>query len=211
MFTNIINALSGEQTQKGGAKKSGHLPHHRQKRTVAPVEKETIRQHKQEEVQPVIEKEVDQTEIQQVILPVEEHKEAVIHHDEIALDAENRTSHDEAGKLEATRKYEEQQAAIAAEHGTRVEEAVGDSEVVTKEPIIHETVNKHVVEEIQPVIERTIDEVHVNHIRQPIYEHHEAAPIVHEPVRRAPVSIDEFHREHEDHQDHHEDLEEAQA
>lgn len=198
MFHNILNALSGEATTQRG-QRGQRVSHHgadQNRRTAAPVEKETVRHHRQQEVQPVIEREIEQTEIQQVIQPVQERQERVVHHDGTTLDTEEKTVRDEIGLAEAGKMYEEQQAAIKAEHSSHhVEETVGEAEVITKEPIIHETVNRHVIEEVQPVIERTIDEVHINHVEQPIKEHHVAAPIINEPINRAPISADAYHEE----------------
>lgn len=197
MFANIREAF--RSGQEGTEKTNGthgthgtlgthqdhqdHQDRHRQDRQdhLPEVVKEKVVHEEIEEVQPVIEREVEQTEIQQIIVPTEEHEKRVFEHEEHGgLPTETRETRGEFSQDEMDR----QRIAVQPEH---VEENVGGTRVVNQ-PIVKENVKTRVVEEIQPVIERTIEETHVHHVEQPIIEHHVAAPIIREPiVRRPPI------------------------
>ena len=156
--------------------------------------KEKVQTHEVQEVQPVVERTVEQTEVQQVVQPITDHQEKTVHHEDTpALPVETKTSHDEVDDGSAT-KYTEQLADIKPEHTV---ETVGEAEVVTKAPIVHETVEKHVVTEVQPVIERVIDETHVSHVTQPIVEHHIESPDVADVINKPAISIDEYEKSEE--------------
>jgi hypothetical protein len=120
---------------------------------------------------------------------VEDKKENTIHHNETTLPAKVDVTKADSEAEEA--KYKEQQEALPAHE--RVEEVAGDTERVHKAPIVQETVKKHYVQEIQPVIERTVEETHVHHMKAPVTEHHVNAPIVHDTVVAPKVSMSDFH------------------
>jgi hypothetical protein len=166
MFANLKHALAGDRSEK------------------APVVKEDVKHKHVKEVQPVIEKDVHQTEVQQVIQPVVEHHEGETHHTgKTVLPVETRKTADQIDRGEEE-KLQRQRAAI---HSERTEETV-DAGTKVLEPIVHENVKTHVVEEVQPVIEKTVEETHIEHVEQPIKVNHVAAPIVREPVVREPIT-----------------------
>ncbi|KAJ3184883.1 hypothetical protein HDU85_001565 [Gaertneriomyces sp. JEL0708] len=152
----------------------------------APVVQETLREHRAVEVQPIIEREHEQTIVQQVVQPVRDHQAATHHHyaenAAITREVQDELSTDDA------RRY--QQNLQSVHSGRKVENL--EEGVITNAPVIHEKVNTHVIEEVQPVIERTIDETHVVHTTQPIYEHHTASPRVADVRYAKPLTMEEF-------------------
>jgi hypothetical protein len=136
------------------------------------VVQEHTTHHQTEEVTPVIERDVDQAIVHQT---VEQHREH-----------EARTEH--AEKQLGTIEHETRDASehVPAGHlgdvGHESTHSAGAHETVHKEPIIHETVHTHHVEEVQPVIQKDIDETVVTHVTQPVHEHHIASPVVDDHV-----------------------------
>jgi anaerobic ribonucleoside-triphosphate reductase len=155
----------------------------------APIVQENIRQHQKTEVTPVVDRELEQTVVQQVVQPVQDHVKAEAQHHYQQAQGISRETAEELSSEDA-RRYQAQREIVTG--GRTVERF--DQGVVENAPIVKERVNTHVIEEIQPVIERTIDETHVVHTEQPIYEHHTAAPKVAEVRYNAPVSIEEFEK-----------------
>ena len=186
MFSSIVNALSGNEStgQKQVLQGEKDKPLKRK-----PVVREKVKHRHVQEVQPVVNREVQQTEIQQIIQPIEDTREDTIHHDEGTLPEQVQVTKAASEVEEA--KYQEQKEALPAHE--RVEEVVGDTEVIHKEPIVRETVKKRYVQEIQPVIERTVEETHVHHVTAPVTEHHVQAPIIKDTVVAPKVSMSDFH------------------
>ncbi|TPX55987.1 hypothetical protein PhCBS80983_g04891 [Powellomyces hirtus] len=153
-----------------------------------PVVHETINREEREEIQPVIERERIQTEIQQVVQPVLDVVTEAPVVEKVELEHESHKYREKA-KEEDVKKYEQQAEAIKDE--TTVEEV---HEKVYLEPIIHETVKKRVITEIQPVIERVVHQTHVVEETQHINETFVKAPVVHDTQVATPMSIDEFNK-----------------
>lgn len=186
MFQNLMKGLTGNSKSE----KEAHRHHrHASSRKAAPIVKEKVVQHEIEEVQPVVERTVQQAEVNQVIQPVIDHQSTTVHHEESAsLPVETKVSKDESSDA-VLEKYNPNYADVQPEH---IVEKAGDVETIIKEPIVTEKVEKHVVTEVQPVVEREINETHVHHVTKPVEEYHAAAPIVHTAVHKAPISIEEF-------------------
>ena len=87
-------------------------------------------------------------------------------------------------------KYQEQANAVQASF----KEVEGDAQVIVNKPVIEELHKKHIVEEIQPVIERTTHHTHRIHTTQPIEEHVIAAAKVADIQVKAPISMEEFRK-----------------
>jgi hypothetical protein len=141
----------------------------------APVVQETVRRHEVDEVTPMIERDVDRTEIQQVIERDEEYDEQV-HTHERTLPTEVRDTVIHEGEADVQRQI--------ADEERKVEDLGGETHVL--EPIVKENVRVHVVEEIQPIIERTVDETHIVHTTQPIKEHHVLPPVLRDEIVERP-------------------------
>jgi len=152
----------------------------------APILQEHTRNIREEVIQPVVDREIDQTHVQQVMQPIQDNKDETSHHHGIAPGMARYATEDVS--TEDARRYQQNRDLY---EGRQTSENV-DSGATINAPVIREKVNKHVVEEIQPVIDRHIDHHDVHHTVQPIYEHVTAAPIVNDVTQRAPISLEEF-------------------
>jgi len=153
----------------------------------APVVQENLRERQEVHITPIVDREREETIVKQTIQPVVDRVQAeTVHHHTQAEGIARETS--EELSADYAQKYQSQREIVS---GGRTVERINEG-VVENAPVIKERVNTHVIEEIQPVIERTIDETHVVHTAQPIYEHHTAAPIVEDVRTNAPISLSEF-------------------
>lgn len=142
--------------------------------------------HQEIEINPVVDRVVDETEVRQTILPVkDEVNEASAEQRVMATDKRNIT---EAPTDAVKAKYQEQANAVQSSY----KEVEGDAKVTVNAPVIEETRKKHIVEEIQPVIERTTHHTHHIKTTQPIEEHVIAAAKVADIQVKAPISMEEF-------------------
>jgi len=142
--------------------------------------------HEEIEVTPVVDRVVDETEVRQTIVPVrDEVNEATSEERVMATDKRNIT---EAPTDAVKAKYQEQSQAVQASY-TEVE---GEAEVHVAAPVVQEVHKKHIIEEVQPVIERVTHHTHKIHTTQPIQEHVVAAAKVADIKVKAPISMEEF-------------------
>jgi len=147
----------------------------------APVLKETVLIGEREEIQPVVYREREQTEIHEVTQPMFEREVLPTKVEERMLAAEVRAEQ-RASTLEAEKmlkaesdKYHSTKTYAATQHQT-----------IVKPAIVHETVKKNIVEEIQPVIyKETVQPVIIKETK-PIYEKVVEAPKVVTEIR-API------------------------
>jgi hypothetical protein len=178
----IPDALEG----RGGTESYNRLHH-------APVVKETVRDEYQHNVQPVIQEEHDRTDIIKTVQPLKDsqvddtqvhNKQRTDQFREVGMDA--RLAAETEEKLRLHRREVEQQ-------GGRVH--LGDTHEFTENaPQVSHTERRHVVEEVQPVVERDVLRPHVVEEKQNIFVHHKEAPELKE-VRVAPVmSVQEWER-----------------
>jgi len=133
--------------------------------TRAPVIDETIIQEEQEIIQPVIHREVEKTEVRHVIQPVYQDTTTATQVHERTLPAEFRAEVDESDGL-----LESMQQANTISQPTIVSTTASQTTTVVNEAIIHETIKPHIIEEVVPVIHRTVHEPHIIHERKDIYE-----------------------------------------
>jgi len=154
-------------------------------------EKDTVVQeredvHERVEVQPEIQREVEETEVRQVVQPVLD-KQQVRTEETTSLPAQHR---EQIAKTDAnvSAKYEAQ----AGQFQSSSETGAITGETVVHAPKIQELHKKHVITEIQPVIQREIDHVHTVRATQPISEHIVESAKVAELQINAPVSIEEY-------------------
>ncbi|KAJ3174290.1 hypothetical protein HDU88_000258 [Geranomyces variabilis] len=151
---------------------------------------ESLRQRHETHVTPHIQRDRDETIVQQIVQPVKDQVTApAVHHHQQAQQVNREIADALLG--DDARRYKEQRQ-IATTGGKSVERI--DNGVFQNDPVVKERVNVHVIEEIQPVIWRTIDETHVYHTAQPIYEHHTGAPKVQEIRYNPPISMEEFEK-----------------
>jgi len=128
---------------------------------------EKIKREEVEEIQPVIHRELDKTEIRQITQPYMEKEVKPVQIHESILPAENRATILPASTEIPREKFENLTEFEGVER-RRVE----------KTPIIVETIKKHIIEEIQPIIYKEIHEPHVIKLTQPIYEKIVEAPVI---------------------------------
>merc|ERR1712230_324152 len=86
-----------------------------------------------------------------------------------------------ASKYQKQAQFENVQTAGEKTHSTSV-----------NAPKVHEHVNKHIVEEVQPVIQRQTQETEHHHTTQVIHDHVSHAPKVHDTHVNAPISMSDF-------------------
>lgn len=156
----------------------------------APVVHENLRQQQSTHITPVVDREREETIVQQTIQPIEDRVQAETQHHYSQAKAISRETAEELSAEDA-RRYQAQRELVGT--GSRNVERI-DRGVVENAPIVKERVNTHVIEEIQPVVNRTIEEQHIVHTEQPIYEHHTAAPKVAEVRTNAPLTMEEFEK-----------------
>ncbi|KAI8919074.1 hypothetical protein DFJ77DRAFT_438138 [Powellomyces hirtus] len=156
----------------------------------APYLIENLRQRQETHITPHIQRDRDETIVQQIVQPVKDQVTAPAVHHHAQAQQINREIADALDTTDA-RRYREQRQ-VATTGGKSVERI--DQGVFQNDPVVKERVNVHVIEEIQPVIWRTIDETHVYHTAQPIYEHHTGAPKVQEIRYNPPISMEEFEK-----------------
>ncbi|KAJ3151402.1 hypothetical protein HDU86_006102 [Geranomyces michiganensis] len=149
---------------------------------------ETIAAVEREEIQPVVERTREETEIKQVVQPVLDVQNEAPTVEKVNLEGETHKFREKA-KAADVEKYEAQAAAFK---DTVNEEVV--HEKVYLEPIIHETVKKTVITEVQPVIERVVHQTHIVEETKRIDETFVKAPVVHDQEVAAPMSVEEFER-----------------
>ncbi|KAJ3162633.1 hypothetical protein HDU86_003606 [Geranomyces michiganensis] len=151
---------------------------------------ESLRQRHETHVTPHIQRDRDETIVQQIVQPVKDQVTApAVHHHQQAQQINREIADALLG--DDARRYRDQRQ-IATTGGKSVERI--DNGVFQNDPVVKEKVNVHIIEEIQPVIWRTIDETHVYHTAQPIYEHHTGAPKVQEIRYNPPISMEEFEK-----------------
>jgi len=142
--------------------------------------------HAEVEITPVVDRVVDETEVRQTILPVKDEVNEVSAEHRVA--ATDKRSITEAPTDAVKAKYQEQASAVQSSY----KEVEGETQVKVNAPVIEEVHKKHIVEEIQPVIERTTHHTHKIHTTQPIEEHVIAAAKVADIQVKAPISMEEF-------------------
>jgi len=149
--------------------------------TLAPVQDstvvhETFIREKVEEVQPVIHREVVEPEIHRVIAPVMEHEKK-----QVLISEKN------LGEIVKETYVEAPSAEVVARLDTALDVSTVDvkasSTTVELKPIVIEHHVKQVIEEIQPVIHRTIEEPELIREKVDIYETVVKAPKVFEERR----------------------------
>lgn len=152
----------------------------------APVVQESVHQREREEITPVVQRDREETIVNQVVQPVLDSRKETIHHQATSAPVTNEVVEDVSGA--EAEKYQRNRAQF---NSSRTVAGTTQSSHVNA-PIISENVNTHVVEEIQPVIQREVQEEHIIHREQPVYERVVKAPVVGEVRHNAPISIDEF-------------------
>lgn len=149
------------------------------------VTHETIDRHAHHEVTPVVDRVRDETEVHQKIQPVLDEQAKHTHHQHQAPAVHRERGEDideaSAAKYRTQGHHEHSRAVGEQTHSTSV-----------NAPKVHEHVNKHIVEEIQPVIERQTHVTEHHHTTQPITEHHTHAPRIHDTIVNEPITISEF-------------------
>jgi len=149
--------------------------------TLAPVTDttvvhETVIREKVEEVQPVIHRQVVEPEIHRVIAPIMEHEKKQVFISEKNL-----------GEIVKDTVVEQPNAELVSRMDTPMDASTIDiksnSTVVELKPIVIEHHVRQVIEEIQPVIHRTIEEPELVKERVDIYETVVRAPVVYEEKR----------------------------
>jgi len=128
---------------------------------------EKIKREEVEEIQPVIHRELDKTEIRQITQPYMEKEVKPVQFHESILPAEERAAILPAS-MEVPREKFENLTEFEGVERRRVE----------KTPIIVETIKKHIIEEVQPIIYKEIHEPHVIKLTKPIYEKIVEAPVL---------------------------------
>merc|ERR1711974_374076 len=136
------------------------------------VTEENVSRHAHHEVTPVVDRERDETEIHQKVQPVVDNQEHHTHHKHVAPEVSRDRNEDiddtTAAKYQKQAQFENVQTAGEKTHSTSV-----------NAPKVHEHVNKHIVEEVQPVIQRQTQETEHHHTTQVIHDH-------------APISMSDF-------------------
>lgn len=150
-----------------------------------PIVHEEVLQHAHHEVTPIVNRVREETEIHQKIQPVHHKQEHHTHHQHTAP--------------AVTRHVQED---IHEDHATRYrsqglhqhKQTIGDQTHSTSvnAPIVRERVNKHIIEEIHPIIQRQTQRIEHHHTSQIINETHIKAPIVHNIIENAAISFEEF-------------------
>jgi len=146
---------------------------------------ENVQRHAHHEVTPVVDRQRDETEIHQKVQPVLDSQRKETHHEHVAPEVRRERGEDISD--EAAAKYRSQGQ---AQNYTNVGDQTHSTSV--NAPKVHEHVNKHIVEEIQPVIERSTQETEHHHTTQAIHEHVTHAPKIHDQKVNAPISMSEF-------------------
>jgi hypothetical protein len=164
-----------------------------ERKTDAPVVKETVRDEYQHNVRQNVQVEHDRTEYIKTVQPLKEHqvnrtdvttKQRADQYREV--DADSGATRDAADKL---RQHREK---IASQGGsTHVE---GKHRYVEQAPQVSHTDRRHVIEEVQPVIEREVVRPHVVEEKQNIFVHKKEAPVLHETRVLPAMSKEEFDR-----------------
>jgi len=149
------------------------------------VTHERIERHAVHEVTPIVDRTRDETEIHQKVQPVLDSQQTHTHHQHSAPAVHRERGEDISEGVAA--KYRMQ-----GEHQNTRQVGEQTHSTSVNAPKVHEHVNKHIVEEIQPVIERETHLTEHHHTTQPITEHHTHAPRVHDTVVNEPISISEF-------------------
>jgi len=155
----------------------------------APVVKETIVRGEREVIQPVIHRDRIETEIHEVTQPVLQREVLPTKIVEMTLPAETKQQEIHYS-AEAERKLKEESekykstTVYGAEHKERI----------VNQPIIHETVKKNVIEEVQPVIYRETVQPTIIKETKPIYETVIEAPKVTVEVRPPIVEDSVVHK-----------------
>ena len=139
----------------------------------APVIEETIIQEQREIIQPVIHREIEKTEVRHVIQPVYQEETVPTQIHERTLAAEYR------GDIGASVNTLETLKAASASSQPSLISTVGAAQTTTvvNDAIVHEIIKPHIIEEVQPVIHRTVHEPHIIHERKDIYEKIIEAPV----------------------------------
>jgi len=139
----------------------------------APVIDETIIREREEIIQPVIHREIERTEVRHVIQPVYQEETIPTQVEERVLAAEYR------GEVRAGPDVLEQlQLSGAQSQPSVITTATAErTTTVVNEAIVHEIIKPHIIEEVQPVIHRTIHQPQVIHERKDIYEKIVEAPV----------------------------------
>jgi len=127
---------------------------------------ENIRREEVEEIQPVIHRERETTELRQLTQPIYEQAVRPIQIHEQVLAAEQRPA--VIGAAAVTQ---------AAPVSTSVFAGV-ERKVVEKPAMVVETVKRHIIEEVQPIIYKEIHEPHIIRVTKPIYERIVETPLV---------------------------------
>jgi len=132
----------------------------------APVIDETIICEEKEVIQPVVHREIEKTEIRHVIQPVYQDETAPTKFIDRTLAPEFREQ-----ILAPPNVLEQLQEASSGESAELISTTAATRvSTVVNEPIIHETIKPHIIEEVRPVIHRTVHEPHIIRERKDIYE-----------------------------------------
>jgi len=146
---------------------------------------ENVLQHAHHEVTPIVDREREETEIHQKVQPVLDQQEIHTHHQHVApavsRHVQEDISEDHATRYRSQGQFSHQQTVGEQTHSTSV-----------NAPIVREHVNKHIIEEIQPIIQRQTQRVEHHHTTQAIKEVHVKAPVVHNTVVAPAITMAEF-------------------
>jgi len=149
------------------------------------VTHENVTRHAHHEVTPVVGRERDEVDIHQKVQPVLDQQEKHTHHQHVAPEVHRERGEDISDRDAA--KYAQQ-----AQHTNTQNIGEQTHSTSVNAPKVHEHVNKHIVEEIQPVIERQTNQTEHHHTIQNISEHVTHAPKVHDTTVNAPISLSQF-------------------
>lgn len=146
---------------------------------------ENVLSHAHHEVTPIVNRERNETEIHQKVQPVVDRQEFHTHHQHtaphVARNITEDINEDVAIRYRSQGQYQHQQTIGDQTHSTSV-----------NAPIVREHVNKHIIEEIQPIIQRQTQRVEHHHTTQQINEVHVKAPIIHSVVTNSVITMEEF-------------------
>lgn len=150
-----------------------------------PIIHENVIQHAHHEVTPIVNRVREETEIHQKIQPVTHTQEHHTHHQHVAPHVARHVQEDiteeHANKFKTQGLQEHKQTVGDQSHSTSV-----------NAPIVREHVNRHIIEEIHPIIQRQLQRVEHHHTTQQINETHVKAPIIHDMITNVAITYEEF-------------------
>lgn len=161
--------------------------------TNAPVVKERVRDEYQHNVQPVVQQEHDKTDVIRTVQPLKDNKvESTNVHTKQREDQFREVGQDERLARETEERLRLEREKVARQGG-RVH-AEDKHEFTENAPQVSHTERKHVIEEVQPVVERDVLRPHEVQEQQNIFVHHKEAPQLHETRVAPTMSVQEYER-----------------